>query len=46
MKKREKMPVLKIKGYKNFEKNFSNNILFTDFYEKFTNVGFKIENLK
>ncbi|WP_126650261.1 hypothetical protein [Chryseobacterium aureum] len=46
LNQRENMPILKIKGYKNFEKNFSNNILFSDFYEKFTNVGFKIENVK
>nr|WP_314499700.1 hypothetical protein [uncultured Chryseobacterium sp.] len=46
MKKREKMLVLKIKGYKNFEKNFLGNILYEDFYKELTISGFKIENLK
>lgn len=46
IKKRDKMPLLKIKGYKNFEKYFSNNILFTDFYNEFKNSGFEIENSK
>lgn len=46
LRRREKMPVLKIKGYKNFEKHFSNNILFIDFYDEFTKSGFKIENSK
>lgn len=46
MKIKGRMPTLKIKGYKNFEKYFSNNILFNDFYEKFTNIGFEIVNLK
>ncbi|WPO84296.1 barstar family protein [Chryseobacterium sp. JJR-5R] len=36
--------ILKIKGYENFKKNFSDNILSEIFYEKFTNIGFKIEN--
>lgn len=36
--------ILKIKGYENFKKNFSDNILLEIFYEKFTNIGFKIEN--
>jgi len=44
MKKREKIPSLKIKGYRNFKKYFSNNILFSDFYEQFTSVGFEIIN--
>jgi len=35
--------ILKIKGYENFKKNFSDNILSEIFYEKFTNIGFKIE---
>ncbi len=46
MKKREKMPILKIKGYLNFKKYFSNNILFDDFYQEFTTSGFEIENSK
>ncbi|AYZ37017.1 hypothetical protein EGY07_16365 [Chryseobacterium indologenes] len=46
MKKREKMPVLKIKGYKNFENYFSNNILFDDFYQEFAKSGFEITNSK
>ncbi|UZT99818.1 hypothetical protein ODZ84_09735 [Chryseobacterium fluminis] len=44
MKKREKIPSLKIKGYRNFKKYFSKNILFSDFYEQFTSVGFEIIN--
>nr|WP_314499701.1 hypothetical protein [uncultured Chryseobacterium sp.] len=44
IKDREKTPILRIKGYKNFEENFSGNILLDIFYEKFTNIGFKIEN--
>jgi len=46
MRKREKMPVLKIKGFKNFEKYFSGNVLFGDFYEEFTKIGFEIQNSK
>lgn len=46
MKKREKMPILKIKGYENFLKHFSNNILFNDFYERFEGCGFEIINAK
>ncbi|WP_295229428.1 hypothetical protein [uncultured Chryseobacterium sp.] len=46
MKRRQKMPNLKIKGYKNFEKYFSNNILFTDFYAEFAASGFEIQNSK
>lgn len=46
MKKREKMPILKVKGYKNFENYFSNNILFDDFYQEFAKSGFEIENSK
>ncbi|KFF73240.1 hypothetical protein HX13_21710 [Chryseobacterium sp. P1-3] len=46
MRKREKMPVLKIKGFKNFEKYFSDNILFDDFYNEFKASGFEIENSK
>ncbi len=38
------MPILKIKGYKNFERSFSDNILFNDFYEEFTKSGFEIIN--
>jgi len=45
MRKREKMPVLKIKGFKNFEKSFSGNILFSDFYEEFIRSGFEIQNI-
>ncbi|KFF08557.1 hypothetical protein IW15_22700 [Chryseobacterium soli] len=44
IKKREKMPILKIKGYRSFEKYFANNILFNDFYEMFKRVGFEIDN--
>ncbi len=40
------MPVLKIKGYKNFENYFSNNILFDDFYQEFAKSGFEITNSK
>lgn len=46
MKERERMPILKIKGYKNFKKYFSDNILFDDFYNEFKTSGFEIENLK
>ncbi|AKK73618.1 hypothetical protein OK18_14325 [Chryseobacterium gallinarum] len=46
MRKREKMPVLKIKEFKNFEKYFSYNILFDDFYNEFKASGFEIENSK
>ncbi|WP_288447471.1 hypothetical protein [uncultured Chryseobacterium sp.] len=46
MKKREKMPTLEIKGYNSFEKCFSNNILFENFYEEFTKRGYKIINSK
>ncbi|MBP2619726.1 hypothetical protein [Chryseobacterium jejuense] len=44
IKKREKTPILKIKGYKNFEKYFSNNILFDDFYQEFSKREFEIVN--
>lgn len=44
LKKREKMPILKLKGYKNFEKYFVDNILFDDFYQEFTKRGFEIIN--
>jgi hypothetical protein len=44
MKKREKMPTLKVKGYKNFEKYFANNILLDDFYQEFAKSGFEIQN--
>ncbi|PKF73280.1 hypothetical protein CW752_14735 [Chryseobacterium sp. PMSZPI] len=46
MREKEKMPILKIKGYKNFEKSFSNNILFDDFYQEFAKSGFEIINSK
>ncbi|WPO84295.1 hypothetical protein SD427_08155 [Chryseobacterium sp. JJR-5R] len=46
LKKKEKMPLLRIKGFKNFEEYFLDSDLFNDFYEKFTNVGFEIENIK
>lgn len=46
MKKREKMPILDIKGYKNFEKYFSDNILFSDFYNEFRINGFEVQNSK
>lgn len=45
MRKREIMPILKIKGFKNFEKYFSDNILFDDFYNEFKASGFEIDNL-
>ncbi len=45
IKERDKMPVLQIKGYKNFEKYFSDNILFDDFYQEFTKRGYEIINL-
>lgn len=45
IKKKDKMPVLQIKGYKNFEKYFSDNILFDDFYQEFTKRGYEIVNL-
>ncbi|KFF08558.1 hypothetical protein N6B72_12055 [Chryseobacterium soli] len=44
IKKREKMPILKIKGYKNFKEYFSDNILFDDFYQEFTKRGYEIVN--
>ncbi|AZB11346.1 hypothetical protein EG344_22165 [Chryseobacterium sp. G0162] len=44
IKKREKTPILKINGYKNFEKYFSNNILFDDFYQEFSKREFEIVN--
>lgn len=44
MKERETMPILKIKGYKNFKKYFVDNILFEDFYKEFETSGFKILN--
>lgn len=43
MQNREMMPVLKVKGYKNFEKYFSNNILYNDFYEEFEKSGFTFQ---
>ncbi|WP_294281687.1 hypothetical protein [uncultured Chryseobacterium sp.] len=46
IRKREKIPILRIKGYKNFEKYFSDNILFTDFYAEFAASGFEIQNSK
>lgn len=46
MKKRDEMPILKIKGYLNFRKYFENNILYDDFYQEFTKSGFEIQNLK
>ncbi len=46
MKKREKMPTLEIKGYNSFEKYFSNNILFENFYREFTKRGYEIINSK
>ncbi|WP_333597408.1 hypothetical protein [Chryseobacterium flavum] len=46
MREREKMPILKIKGYSNFKKYFSDNILFDDFYQEFTKSGFEIQNSK
>lgn len=45
IKERDKMPVLQIKGYKNFEKYFSDNIFFDDFYQEFTKRGYEIINL-
>ena len=45
LQKREKRIILKIRGYKNFEKYFSNNILFNDFYEEFNTTGFEIQNV-
>ena len=44
LKGKEEIPILKVKGYRNFEKYFLTNILFNDFYEEFTKVGFKIQN--
>ncbi|WP_283421287.1 hypothetical protein [Chryseobacterium profundimaris] len=44
LKKREKMPILKIKGYKNFKKHFEDNIFFEDFYNEFGKSGFEIQN--
>ncbi|MFY1047331.1 hypothetical protein [Chryseobacterium sp. GP-SGM7] len=44
IKKRDTIPILKIKGYKNFEKRFSDNILFADFYNQFKISGFEVEN--
>ncbi|AZA84680.1 hypothetical protein C1637_07530 [Chryseobacterium lactis] len=46
MGRREKMPILKIKGYKSFEKYFSKNILFDDFYQEFAKSSFEIINSK
>ncbi|MCJ7933281.1 MAG: hypothetical protein MUW56_06490 [Chryseobacterium sp.] len=46
IKMREQTPLLRIKGYMNFEKRFSDNILFNDFYEEFTKSGFEIQNSK
>ncbi|WPO81902.1 barstar family protein [Chryseobacterium sp. JJR-5R] len=46
MKKREKMPILKIKGYSNFKKYFENDIFYDDFYQEFAKSGFEIQNLK
>jgi len=46
MKKRERMPILQVKGYKNFERHFSDNILFNDFYKEFAKSGFEIQNSK
>ncbi len=44
LQKKEKKVILKIKGYKNFEKYFSSNILFNDFYKEFNKSGFEIRN--
>ncbi|KMQ59938.1 hypothetical protein ACM46_16905 [Chryseobacterium angstadtii] len=46
IRKREKVPILKIEGHRSFEKYFANNILFNDFYEMFKRVGFEIDNLQ
>ena len=46
MKKREKIPMLKLKGYKNFEKFFLNTALFNDFYNEFETSGFEVDNLQ
>lgn len=45
MKRRQKMPNLKIKGYSNFKEYFENNVLFQDFYKEFKASGFEIENM-
>ncbi|WP_419868355.1 barstar family protein [Chryseobacterium sp. CT-SW4] len=44
LRKQEFIPTLKIKGAKSFEKNFSDNILYSDFYEEFKKSGFAIVN--
>ncbi|MPS64240.1 MAG: hypothetical protein DI622_01510 [Chryseobacterium sp.] len=44
IKKRKKIPIIKIKGYRNFKKNFEKNILFEDFYNEFKNNGFEVMN--
>lgn len=44
LQKKEKKIILKIKGYENFKKYFSNNILFNDFYEEFNRSGVEIQN--
>lgn len=46
MKKREKMPVLQIKGHSNFKKYFENETFYNDFYNEFKISGFKIINLE
>lgn len=45
LKKKERIPVLKIKGYKNFEKYFLDKFLFNDFYNEFKISGFEVDNL-
>lgn len=46
LKRMDRMPVLKIKGYKNFEKYFLDKFLFNDFYNEFKISGFEVDNLK
>ncbi|WP_133121697.1 hypothetical protein [Chryseobacterium sp. PMSZPI] len=46
IKKRKKMPILKVKGHNNFVKYFSDNILFDDIYQEFTKRGYEIINSK
>ncbi|MEJ5051565.1 barstar family protein [Chryseobacterium culicis] len=46
MKKREKMPILKIKGYSNFKKYFYNNNFYHDFYKELSTSNFEIINSK